>query len=349
MADAVAVDGDVERHRLVAHGDVAGVEGLAEGHGRIPLGLNRTDGDAVRVAGADAAILIPLGVAAGRRVRDEDVVHRFRFGRITGDTQAAGTAADGLVDHAVRDRTHRELVSRREGQTDGRLQRRLRGHAGRHADLALGSCPVGLHFLVRDRPVGEDPVRRLHPQVVRQQARRTTEPVPGRAAGDAFVGTAELHLAHVLVVTLERALRLDEMAHFGRAADRQRRRARSRQRGRIGERSNAGERAGGRRRSSGQRGIRRLRRFGKRQIEVLHVLLAAVRHRRSGLEDEHLLAGQAKLEGDGAARGAGADDDHVILRGTAAVAVAHCPPPVLTGALVVFTPKLSSDFGASLQ
>src|SRR6266404_6983339 len=72
----LAVDGDVVRHRLIAHRHLVGVERLAEGDSRIPLRLDRTDGDAVRVAGAYAAIVVRLGVAPRRSGRDEDVVQR---------------------------------------------------------------------------------------------------------------------------------------------------------------------------------------------------------------------------------------------------------------------------------
>src|SRR2546430_4801295 len=61
LRDVVAVDRDIRGNRLVADGDVAGVERIAEGHGRIPFRLDRTDRDAVRVAGADATVLIRLG------------------------------------------------------------------------------------------------------------------------------------------------------------------------------------------------------------------------------------------------------------------------------------------------
>ncbi len=71
-----AVDGDVVCHRLIAHRHVAGVECLAECDCRIPLRLDRTDRNAVRVAGANAAIVVRFGVTTRRRRRDEDVVHR---------------------------------------------------------------------------------------------------------------------------------------------------------------------------------------------------------------------------------------------------------------------------------
>ena len=91
---------------------------------------------------------------------------------------------------------------------------------------------------------------------------------------------------------------------------------------------------------SGKRRIWRFRRFSQREIEVLHVLLAAVGNGQPGFENQHFLAGQAEFLGDEITGDASAENDHVILRS----GCAHFPPP-----LPVFTPKLDSGPGCWLQ
>jgi len=99
--------------------------------------------------------------------------------------------ADGLIDDARRDRSHRVLIARWIFQSND-FERLLLDHARRDADFLFRKRPQRLKLAVRERPINTVAVLRVKLDIVLELAQRSAEPVPGRAAAVALVSAGEL-------------------------------------------------------------------------------------------------------------------------------------------------------------
>ena len=289
LADlAVAADDDLAGDGAVADFDIAGLQRVVEGNAGVVFRLDRTDRNAIGVAGADAAALVRLRIATGRRFG-----HRQRNAV---DGQAGNAGGDRVVDHRHRDRRHRIIVIGREGDAEIVLV----GLVGRHADLVLGAAVPDLQLVVAEWPVDEAAIDGLHLEVVRHEAKAGAEPMPRGAGADAVIGAAEG----------ERAL-LDQIGLLGVlpivGVERQHRRPA----GIPG--AGVGQRVAARRREDFRR-VGNLRHLAGGKEKALEESVDIGRHFGAGLDDQNALALEAELLGDQRARYPRPDDYHIILR-----------------------------------
>ena len=275
------IAGDCSVHNL----HKSGICRVIQRHGGIVFRLDRTDRNAIRVAGAGATIPIRRGIARSRHAPDRNPGNQLSHSQEPGLGLGQGSLVQGFVDVLIRRRIrnfrHLVLVARRKFDSQICLLVYVRGNA----ELPLGFAVPEIEVLILDRPVDQLTVLRLHLEIVRHKPQARAEPMR-RASGDAIVSACERPRPLLDQIGL---LRIGPVAELALGAETQHRRATRIHLIRIAQASFGAVPT----KNLGRVGT--FRNLGGGRIEAAHILVDVRGNTLARLEDDDVFAAFAEF------------------------------------------------------